>query len=529
MTFVSISCLYAFNKIAATGEVRNIQFPFDVEVDTAMSVASEMVAELDLTDQDVTKIAEMIDAAILAMVPEWRPGVAIDEAYGEAEDHLSKTPIHSGYMRTYLTPDHQSTISSESSLIDLSQQCPRSCSDSVEAMTAGPTLPPQTDGMIHGRFEEVPHHHRAERSVQVEEEHHTISSLSSEELPDWEPTNESSSPISHVSYPSLPKNVSGSVHSSLGTAVRTTAAAFNELEESKRNGGVCDLNGGTNDDYSGVVVDKLKNAELFQRYLSGQKYDSDLDYLASFDDDDNDQLVTIELQKLGFRYWQELRELQHKHEAALQELTNRWRCQRGSPSLSRTGRLNTELSRDENVQEGGANSFREQTLNKLMEVGHQKSAESNCQNTHENFLPLGQILNKHIELGHNLFSYPLPRNLSDSDIGGNFPSSVKGPAALQMDTIDGPWSSRDFTDVEGLLNLEEIALPDSIKVKLSKASLPNLARDEWGTNNDPFYKLAVEKSSCHKVATLKGHNLVDSNAGVLFLHLKAEALEQVPI
>ncbi|EFJ12036.1 hypothetical protein SELMODRAFT_11342, partial [Selaginella moellendorffii] len=55
------------------GHVRNIHFPFSIEGDTAMSVASEMVAELDLSDQDVTTIAEMIDAAIVALVPDWRP------------------------------------------------------------------------------------------------------------------------------------------------------------------------------------------------------------------------------------------------------------------------------------------------------------------------------------------------------------------------------------------------------------------------------------------------------------------------
>ncbi|MED6131639.1 hypothetical protein PIB30_011490 [Stylosanthes scabra] len=34
------------------GRVRNIYFPFDTETDTALSVATEMIAELDITDQD---------------------------------------------------------------------------------------------------------------------------------------------------------------------------------------------------------------------------------------------------------------------------------------------------------------------------------------------------------------------------------------------------------------------------------------------------------------------------------------------
>ncbi|XP_031479499.1 probable serine/threonine-protein kinase WNK2 isoform X2 [Nymphaea colorata] len=62
------------------GHVRNIHFPFDIEADTAISVASEMVTELDLTDQDVTTIAEMIDQEIQAHVPGWLPGESFEDA-----------------------------------------------------------------------------------------------------------------------------------------------------------------------------------------------------------------------------------------------------------------------------------------------------------------------------------------------------------------------------------------------------------------------------------------------------------------
>nr|DAD33673.1 TPA_asm: hypothetical protein HUJ06_012524 [Nelumbo nucifera] len=61
------------------GRIRNIYFPFHIETDTALSVATEMVAELDITDQDVTKIADMIDGEIASLVPEWKPGPGIEE------------------------------------------------------------------------------------------------------------------------------------------------------------------------------------------------------------------------------------------------------------------------------------------------------------------------------------------------------------------------------------------------------------------------------------------------------------------
>uniref|UniRef100_M1BJR2 non-specific serine/threonine protein kinase n=2 Tax=Solanum tuberosum TaxID=4113 RepID=M1BJR2_SOLTU len=57
----------------STGHIRNIHFPFDIEVDTANAVASEMVEELDLTDQDVSAIADMIDSEIRSYIPDWAP------------------------------------------------------------------------------------------------------------------------------------------------------------------------------------------------------------------------------------------------------------------------------------------------------------------------------------------------------------------------------------------------------------------------------------------------------------------------
>ncbi|GAB2240828.1 hypothetical protein Droror1_Dr00021346 [Drosera rotundifolia] len=59
-------------KIAdSTGQFSNINFPFDIELDTSIAVASEMVHELDLTDQDVTTIADMIDSEVRSHVPDW--------------------------------------------------------------------------------------------------------------------------------------------------------------------------------------------------------------------------------------------------------------------------------------------------------------------------------------------------------------------------------------------------------------------------------------------------------------------------
>ncbi|XP_047314444.1 probable serine/threonine-protein kinase WNK3 [Impatiens glandulifera] len=69
-----INTIFLKLRIAdSTGNFRNIHFPFDIEADTSIAVASEMVQELDLTDQDVTTIAEMIDAEIASHIPDWEP------------------------------------------------------------------------------------------------------------------------------------------------------------------------------------------------------------------------------------------------------------------------------------------------------------------------------------------------------------------------------------------------------------------------------------------------------------------------
>lgn len=70
-----------------------------------MSVATEMVAELDITDQDVNQIADMIDGEIASLVPDWRLGTGIfanmsfcqncasnHTSCGSLMDYLSKNP-----------------------------------------------------------------------------------------------------------------------------------------------------------------------------------------------------------------------------------------------------------------------------------------------------------------------------------------------------------------------------------------------------------------------------------------------------
>ncbi|PSS11232.1 Serine/threonine-protein kinase [Actinidia chinensis var. chinensis] len=55
------------------GQVRNIHFIFYLGADTALTIAGEMVDQLDLSNEDVKFIAELIDSLIVKLVPTWMP------------------------------------------------------------------------------------------------------------------------------------------------------------------------------------------------------------------------------------------------------------------------------------------------------------------------------------------------------------------------------------------------------------------------------------------------------------------------
>ncbi|KAF7806026.1 putative serine/threonine-protein kinase WNK3 isoform X2 [Senna tora] len=68
-----VNTIFLKLKVDFSGLIHTIHFPFDIETDTAVAVASEMVEELELTDQDVTTIAEMIESEIRCHFPIWNP------------------------------------------------------------------------------------------------------------------------------------------------------------------------------------------------------------------------------------------------------------------------------------------------------------------------------------------------------------------------------------------------------------------------------------------------------------------------
>ncbi|KAL8121735.1 putative serine/threonine-protein kinase WNK9 isoform X3 [Apium graveolens] len=114
------------------GRIRNIYFPFDMETDTALSVAAEMVSELEITDQEVTKIAEMIDREMISLVPEWNTRLGQEEFRNHTSRSYCQSCASNGPYRSYLSSENPSAQNLEH------LHCSR-----------------QGCAAMHGRFEEI--------------------------------------------------------------------------------------------------------------------------------------------------------------------------------------------------------------------------------------------------------------------------------------------------------------------------------------------------------------------------------------
>ncbi|XP_010532539.1 PREDICTED: serine/threonine-protein kinase WNK2 isoform X2 [Tarenaya hassleriana] len=113
------------------GRFRNIYFPFEPAIDTAWSVAAEMVSELDITNQDVAKIAHMIDTEIATLVPGWKTDNECQES--SRLEKYCQTCASNGYI--------QDTVSSNSQTAEKPHLF--ECSEDVNGSS------------VHGRFEEI--------------------------------------------------------------------------------------------------------------------------------------------------------------------------------------------------------------------------------------------------------------------------------------------------------------------------------------------------------------------------------------
>ncbi|XP_059651205.1 serine/threonine-protein kinase WNK8-like isoform X2 [Cornus florida] len=85
------------------GRVRNIHFDFYLDTDTALSVAGEMVEQLELADHDVAFIAEFIDYLLMRISPGWKASsdynlTGVTSAYGAG------SPVAANDINSFANP-----------------------------------------------------------------------------------------------------------------------------------------------------------------------------------------------------------------------------------------------------------------------------------------------------------------------------------------------------------------------------------------------------------------------------------------
>ncbi|KAL6899497.1 hypothetical protein ACP4OV_006155 [Aristida adscensionis] len=91
-----------------SGHARNIHFLFYLDSDTALSVAAEMVEQLELADCDVTFIADFIDLLIVNLVPGWRPvSNSAENSYRQSNMVESELVINSHQNLSELAPNYE--------------------------------------------------------------------------------------------------------------------------------------------------------------------------------------------------------------------------------------------------------------------------------------------------------------------------------------------------------------------------------------------------------------------------------------
>lgn len=129
------------------GHIRNIHFPFDIGADTSISVASEMVEELELTDQDVTAIAEMIDSEIRYLIPDWNPSTPAGSSHQDSAvsvDCTSETRLEASPM------ENDSTTSPGSLALEVLRSGRKYWSDSPKGVGGNPLSRHGASNLSHG-------------------------------------------------------------------------------------------------------------------------------------------------------------------------------------------------------------------------------------------------------------------------------------------------------------------------------------------------------------------------------------------
>ncbi|MCO5552905.1 hypothetical protein L7F22_006424 [Adiantum nelumboides] len=338
------------------GHVRYIHFVFDIESDTAISVASEMVEELQLSDQDVNTVAEMIDAQIVALVPDWKPGASFEDV----------TPDTGHSDQDNCLPDLscrrlEDEVGVENTTLE---GCCTSNSLITQDFCSSGLLPSSTEespargeGMMYGRFEDVTYNQGGSDyspsssgapppipSISLDHQalEDSLCNVGGHTLPEFGLSERDSINAICETVSSLlkPKTVSA------GDAdpEEVGCMAFNDLVECQRNAGCSKYTHQTWE----LIMNMAASPEDQDTYAEVEMHEMDKGFhspvpwasgastvITPTDLTDGEEELDEELKSLAFEQEKELVELRRKHEFAILEAKTRWEKKSGSTLSSK--------------------------------------------------------------------------------------------------------------------------------------------------------------------------------------------------
>eukprot|EP01018_Ginkgo_biloba_P025529 Gb_22252 [translate_table: standard] len=322
------------------GHARNIHFPFDIDADTAINVASEMEAELDLSDQDVTTIAAMIDAEIQALVPEWKPGAAFEDTV----DEDMCTDYHSSAIEDDFS-EIVSDMDSPSGAFVLERlpsgrkywsDSPKSLARDSYMKTALMNASSRVECLMHGRYEEVSCNQSVPGSAYDQCIEGNFSSESDNHEDDGDDLGTGTESSKSLESSDLHRNVlmiNQAKNHSHTEVVKSTVVAGLKTPTAQVNCKVQDKCKGTSQLNLQMEDCKIRN-DLDQQVYAGKhdnknlpevesgvafSYRTDTSTDLAFEDD---RSVAHKLEYLLLKQQEELEGLKQKHEQALQDLIN---------------------------------------------------------------------------------------------------------------------------------------------------------------------------------------------------------------
>ncbi|KAH7280509.1 hypothetical protein KP509_36G000400 [Ceratopteris richardii] len=329
------------------GHVRYIHFVFDIESDTAISVASEMVEELQLSDQDVTTVAEMIDAQILSLVPDWKPGASFEDATPDTGHSDQDNCVTDVGKRSEDELDVDAALDDcvVSSLIE----------EDIYSSVFGQGGPDEEqgrgEGMMYGRFEDVTYNQGGSdyspsssgapppvSSISFDQQalEDSVFTIADHTSKSFDPAEKELVRTTHNDSESLGKPITLGICDADPSKIEFMA--FNDLVECQRNAGSSKYTHQTWE----MIMNMSSCPSGHDAYAEAEAQDMDkgshsplpwpsgASTAVTPTDLTDDEELDQELKNLAFEQEQELVELRKKHEIAISEARSRWEKKSGS-------------------------------------------------------------------------------------------------------------------------------------------------------------------------------------------------------